>query len=77
MPSDGLGLGQLRCRNEHPGRCVTGLTGIVVHVHETAGYRGLQVGVLEDDIGGFTTQFLGDALDRRGRVLSDQGARPG
>ncbi len=43
----------------------------------TPGYRGLQVRIIQNDVGGLATQLLGNTLDRRRSVLGHQGTGPG
>ena len=47
---NGLCLRQQMAGNKHPGRGVTRLSRVVVHVHDAARDRRLQIGILQDDV---------------------------
>jgi hypothetical protein len=53
------------------------LARVDVHAGDGSADGLLQVGVVKDDVGRFAAQFLGDALDGRGRVACDLDAGAG
>ena len=71
---DGRSLVMLRARHEHAAGRVAGLARIGEHVHHATGNRLLQVGIVQNDIGGFAAQFLGHALHRIGSGLCHRDA---
>src|SRR5205085_1849610 len=75
-PGDGGDFLHLRQWHDHARRRVAGLAGIVEHVHDAAGDRLGQVGIVEDDVRRLAAEFLADALYGGGCALGhvDAGA---
>ena len=63
--------------NEHAGRRVARLTRVRAHPGHVARDHGLEVGVVEDDVGRLAAELLRDALHRRRRGAGDLDAGAG
>jgi hypothetical protein len=64
-------------RHQHAARRIARLTGVHHHALHATGDRGLEVGVVENDVGRLAAEFLGDALDGIGGGLGHQDAGAG